>query len=382
MLRKDYLNAEYTSEDKKLIALFQKQMQKINQLFQAALQEWDKTKALLHLRKMQAISTALKAEYGERAELRIPQEYLKGGIYIDDYLNKASSLSRLKNQWDSKLIMSRVAQLGPVHTEAVKALVENSKMLVSASIDGMEKYALTMLTKHQQSQAKIKLAEWVLSWDWLEKMKKNLTKIFENNGVVKFQDRAGRMRDMNRYVDMLTRTETKIANTQGTINRALESGVSKFEVVEHEDCCEICAEHNGKIYDISKWAVELPPYHPNCKGYIIPVVDTPESRFGMGVDLKVKSLAEKVWITGKNTLERMKKLNKYVKTPEGKKFKKTVYRLKDDIILSDIKKKGEVLNDKWSGMTYKLTQSGVQVNWHLGDFRKTLKKLWRIKKQE
>ena len=273
MLRKDYLNAEYTSEDKKLIALFQKQMQKINQLFQAALQEWDKTKALLHLRKMQAISTALKAEYGERAELRIPQEYLKGGIYIDDYLNNASSLSRLKNQWDSKLIMSRVAQLGPVHTEAVKALMENSKMLVSASIDGMEKYALTMLTKHQQSQAKIKLAEWVLSWDWLEKMKKNLTKIFENNGVVKFQDRAGRMRDMNRYVDMLTRTETKIANTQGTINRALESGVSKFEVVEHEDCCEICAEHNGKIYDISKWAVELPPYHPNCKGYIIPIVN-------------------------------------------------------------------------------------------------------------
>jgi hypothetical protein len=40
--------------------------------------------------------------------------------------------------------------------------------------------------------------------------------------------------------------------------------------------------------------VELPPYHPNCKGYIIPVVDTPESRFGMGLDLKVKSLAEKV----------------------------------------------------------------------------------------
>nr|DAT13937.1 MAG TPA: hypothetical protein [Caudoviricetes sp.] len=47
---------------------------------------------------MQAISTALKTEYGERAELRIPQEYLKGGIYIDDYLNNASSLSRLKNQ--------------------------------------------------------------------------------------------------------------------------------------------------------------------------------------------------------------------------------------------------------------------------------------------
>lgn len=59
---------------------------------------------------MQAISTALKSEYGERAELRIPQEYLKGGLYIDDYLNNSSSVSRLKDQ-DSKLMTSRIAQL-------------------------------------------------------------------------------------------------------------------------------------------------------------------------------------------------------------------------------------------------------------------------------
>ncbi len=382
MIREKYLNAQYTAEDKKLIAFFQKQMQKINQLFQLALQEWERTKALLHLRKMQAISSALKSEYGERAELRIPQEYLKGGLYIDDYLNNSSSLSRIKDQRDSKLMTSRIAQLWPVHTEAVKALMENSKMLVSASIDGMERHAITMLTKYQQAQTKLKLAEGILSWDWLEKMKKNLTKMYQSSGITKFQDRAGRLRDMNRYVDMLTRTETKIANTQGTINRALESGVTKFEVVEHEDCCEICAHHNGKIYDISKGAIELPPYHPNCKGYVVPVVDVPQSRFGSAFDLKAKSLAEKAGITGKNTLERMKKLNKYVKTPEGKRLKKSVYRVKDDIILSDIKKKWEVLKDKWSGMTYKLTQSGVQVNWHLGDFRKTLKKLWRIKKQE
>lgn len=83
-------------------------------------------------------------------------------------------------------------------------------------------------------------------------MKQNLTKMYQSSGITKFQDRAGRLRDMNRYVDMLTRTETKIANTQGTINRALESGITQFEVVEHEDCCEICAQHNGKIYDISK----------------------------------------------------------------------------------------------------------------------------------
>jgi hypothetical protein len=50
-----------------------------------------------------------------------------------------------------------------VHTEAVKALMENSKMLVSASIDGMERHATTMLTKYQQAQTKLKLAEGILS---------------------------------------------------------------------------------------------------------------------------------------------------------------------------------------------------------------------------
>lgn len=33
MLREAYLSSEYTAEDKELIALFQKQLKKLNQLF-------------------------------------------------------------------------------------------------------------------------------------------------------------------------------------------------------------------------------------------------------------------------------------------------------------------------------------------------------------
>jgi len=39
MIREKYLNAQYTAEGKKLIAFFQKQMQKINHIFQHALNE-------------------------------------------------------------------------------------------------------------------------------------------------------------------------------------------------------------------------------------------------------------------------------------------------------------------------------------------------------
>lgn len=383
MLREAYLSSEYTAEDKELIALFQKQLKKLNQLFQAALLAGDRTKALVFLKQMQAIHKSLNTEYGLRAQIRIPQEYLKGALYIDDHLNQASSLLRLKTRKKlSAFYMERITQLGPVHTEAVKALLDNSKMLVSASLSSSEKVAMNMINKYQQAQVRLKLAEWTIRGDWIEKMKKSLTQMFAKSWVDKFQDRAGRMRNVNRYVDMLTRTETKIANTQGTINRAIESGISKFEVIEQQNCCEICARYNGKIVDISKGAVELPPYHPNCRGYIVPVVDIPESRFWSAIDLKAKSLAEKAGIDGKNTLERVKLLNKYIKTKKWKWLKKAVYKVKDDIILFDIRSKGKILKDEWEGMTYKIKQGWVQVDWHLWDFRKTLKKLWRIKKQE
>lgn len=269
MLREAYLSSEYTAEDKELIALFQKQLKKLNQLFQAALLAGDRTKAVVLLKQMQAIHKSLNTEYGLRAQIRIPQEYLKGALYIDDHLNQASSLLRLKTKKNlSAFYMERITQLGPVHTEAVKALLDNSKMLVSASLSSSEKVAMNMINKYQQAQVRLKLAEWTIRGDWIEKMKKSLTQMFAKSWVDKFQDRAGRMRNVNRYVDMLTRTETKIANTQGTINRAIESGISKFEVIEQQNCCEICARYNGKIVDISKGAVELPPYHPNCRGYI------------------------------------------------------------------------------------------------------------------
>ena len=120
-----------------------------------------------------------------------------------------------------------------------------------------------------------------------------------------------------------------------------------------------------------------------CRETIVPVWDEGEaSRFWHEIDDKVRLLAQHTGIEGKNTLEKMKKLNKFVKTPRGKWFKKTVYKIKDDIILLEIKRKGKILADEGENMTYKITQSGVQVGWHLADFRKKLIKLWRIKKQE
>lgn len=168
-----------------------------------------------------------------------------------------------------------VWELGAVHVDAVNALLDNSKNYVKSSLDGMERQALTMLNKLQQEQVREQLARGVISGDSLGSMKDRIKYYFEDNSITWFRDRGGKIWELDRYVDMLTRTETSIANVQGTINRAIQIGITKFKVVEQHNCCDICAEYNGKIFDIKDGTVELPPYHPNCRGYIIPVMDTP-----------------------------------------------------------------------------------------------------------
>ena len=118
----------------------------------------------------------------------------------------------------------------------------------------------------QQQKIREELAKGIIAG---EKANERLIEYFTDNKITGFKDRAGRFWSMDRYVDMLTRTETAIANTQGTINRAIQVGITKFRIVEHADCCEICAEMNGDIVDVSNGIVDLPPFHPNCRGYIV-----------------------------------------------------------------------------------------------------------------
>ena len=70
---------------------------------------------------------------------------------------------------------------------------------------------------------------------------------------------------------MLIRTETARAYNTGVVNRSLQLGTTRFRIEESRNCCSICAPYNGKVVDISKGGYDLPPYHPNCRGTIVPV---------------------------------------------------------------------------------------------------------------
>lgn len=268
--------ARYTKDDLALIKLFKEELAKLNASYILAINSSDITKANTLLRKMWSIIKTLNAEYDERAELRIPQEYLLGAKYIDDLLTKETSY-QIINRATKKEINKMIDELGTVHVDAVNALLNNSKMYVKSSLDGMERQALTMLNELQQEKVREKLARSVITGDSLQNMKEKIARYFEQNQITVFKDRGGKTRSLDRYVDMLTRTETSIANVQGTLNRAIQLGITKFRIVEQADCCELCSEYRNQVVDVTSGLVELPPYHPNCRGYVIAVIENQDN---------------------------------------------------------------------------------------------------------
>ena len=268
--------ARYTKDDLALIKLFKEELAKLNASYILAINSNDITKANTLLRKMWSIIKTLNAEYDERAELRIPQEYLLGAKYIDDLLTKETSY-QIINRATKKEINKMIDELGTVHVDAVNALLNNSKMYVKSSLDGMERQALTMLNELQQEKVREKLARSVITGDSLQNMKEKIARYFEQNQITVFKDRGGKTRSLDRYVDMLTRTETSIANVQGTLNRAIQLGITKFRIVEQADCCELCNEYRNQVVDVTSGLVELPPYHPNCRGYVIAVIENQDN---------------------------------------------------------------------------------------------------------
>lgn len=272
MRREDYLSNDYTKEDKRLIQIFREEVKKLDLLYFRAIESNDINKSKELLNKIKSISKILEDSYNTRADSEIPREYVKWATYIDDSFSWNDTLWVVL-KWSEKDIYRRLESLWPLHVEAVNALLNTSKNYVKSSLDWMNRQAMTMITELQGEKVREELARWTIQWESMYEMKDRVRDYFQSNKISWFKDRSGKLWSLDRYVDMLTRTETSIANIQWTINRAIQLWHTKFRIIEAFDCCSYCADMNWDVVDISQWSVDLPPFHPNCRWYIIVVND-------------------------------------------------------------------------------------------------------------
>jgi hypothetical protein len=104
-------------------------------------------------------------------------------------------------------------------------------------------------------------------------------------GGTGFVDRAGKKWSLQSYSEMVVRTTTRKAVVEGQIAKMASLGVNLARISSHASSCPICvpfqgrlvsldgaiSDYNGEaVADLS--SVGAPPYHPNCRHTLQPVV--------------------------------------------------------------------------------------------------------------
>lgn len=257
--------------DKNLVHIFTQAQTKIDIIFFEALKLWDYAKAKIMLSKIKVISEELKTKYSERLYIKAYSSYMNwyntsshtlwgDKLNLDSVdINKSENvIIELQNIWEGMSVS---------HINSVKALIETSSGPAFASIDWVSKNIRITMAKWAQSQIRNDIAVWIAMWISNESQKQSVLKIFwKNKSVWLFRDSLWRKWNAKTYAENLVRTETARAYNLWTVNRWLELWHTKYQVIELPWCCELCATHNGKVYDFAKqWYIELPPYHNCCR---------------------------------------------------------------------------------------------------------------------
>ena len=110
----------------------------------------------------------------------------------------------------------------------------------------------------------------------------------DSRGLTGFVDRAGKRWALDTYAEMAVRTVTRQAVVEGQVARMASHGVSLARISTHASACPICQPWEGRLVSLDgetteyqgeavATGVDLPPYHPNCRHTIQPVVESVEA---------------------------------------------------------------------------------------------------------
>ena len=76
--------------------------------------------------------------------------------------------------------------------------------------------------------------------------------------------------------DRIVRTELSYIQNQAAADRYIAAGFDRYRILATLDArtSEICEEQNKKVYEFAKMevGVNFPPFHPNCRTTIVPVI--------------------------------------------------------------------------------------------------------------
>lgn len=239
-----------------------------------ALTDFAKFRIQEQLVQINAIIGALNAEIKDALPGLVPAYYKHGadlaGVAMQAQGVKISALN----------LGSRI------HTAAIQAVAEQMALDLAKANTSMKESARRILRQTQQTLVQEKqinkiIAEGLVTGESRRETSARLKEALQTQvGEGKFVQVGKFNYTPEYYAELVTRTRTREAVTQGAVTRSMEFGITLFQVSIHDNPCPQCSQYQGKVYSVTPdsgfpMLEARPPYHPHCRHVLLPYVERP-----------------------------------------------------------------------------------------------------------
>ena len=239
----------------------------------ARIEELDLTKEESEERLVQQLHQLLD-QVGMTAEEALPQ------IIAESYLGGMDEATAMIAQAGAAAAAADVAIRPQMHRAAIEQILDDTLLdfraaLRTAALTGDQTIRETL------NEVRDQFASGMIHGDNRRKITKRVAETFQKKGMTAFVTKDGRHLPLDFYAMTVTRTKTRMASVAGSMARYEEMGQDLVQINENADSCAICSAHDGLVvsmsgqtegFPIAGQDVQLPPYHPNCRGTVRPYV--------------------------------------------------------------------------------------------------------------
>ena len=233
--------------------------------------------ALLH--QYQTVLADLNDEAAAWIELNIPRAYGAGLEFVDgsiaDYRRAGINLRPRGSGATGRTEREVFAQ---IHREAVRAVTESMLDVMSKAAQQIGRRVDDVFRREGIRAVAQGIVEGRARVDVSREIERRLIAA----GRPDFIDKLGRHWPLDRYAEMVARTTTREAMTQGTIQRLREHGIQLAQVSAHH-AADFCIYYENVIVCIGDEPHPVyppisaigggPPFHPRCVHVLTPFVE-------------------------------------------------------------------------------------------------------------
>jgi hypothetical protein len=251
----------------------------IEVLSQAATTPFTQQWAIAHLRQYQIILANLHDEAAAWMVFHIPQAYDMGIEFADEGIrNLRRAGINLRRQGRRIAPLRQRDVFAVVHREAAQAIMDSMLTTMDAALAPIGR-RVNDVFRREGVRA---VARGIAAGRPRVEVSREIGERLLEAGRPTFVDKLGRQWPLDRYAEMVARTTTREAMTQGTINRLREHGLQLAQVSAH-NADDFCRYYENAIVSIGERSHPIyppvsainggPPFHPRCVHSLTPFVE-------------------------------------------------------------------------------------------------------------